>query len=172
MNNPLTTQLKSYGLLCGIFILSRLIPHPPSLTATIPLALLCASQQKSIWPCLVFVAANIITDLMLDQLKYHHSLGAWSLFTYSALIIIILSAHFRHSFKLNDCLGAGLFFWLWTNFGSWLLMPMYSKNIAGIVSCYTAALPFLANQLLGCLLWYTVIFYSALKLRLHLITNQ
>jgi len=40
-----------------------------------------------------------------------------------------------------------LFFFLWTNFGSWLSMNMYSKDLSGLLACYINGLPFLRPQL-------------------------
>lgn len=44
---------------------------------------------------------------------------------------------------------ASLFFYLYTNFGWWLLTNMYPPTWTGLIQCYIAGLPFLKNQLLG-----------------------
>lgn len=51
-------------------------------------------------------------------------------------------------------LASTLFFYLWTNFGMWLVGPSYKFLIypmtwSGLVQCYVAAIPFLRNQIVG-----------------------
>jgi len=41
-----------------------------------------------------------------------------------------------------------LFFFV-TNFGHWLIDPVYAKNLVGLTQCYVAALPFFRNAILG-----------------------
>jgi uncharacterized membrane protein len=52
-------------------------------------------------------------------------------------------------------LGANLFFYLWTNFGVWLLdsWGMYEKNLAGLINCYINGIPFLRIQIVGTLVF-------------------
>ena len=49
---------------------------------------------------------------------------------------------------------AGLWFYLWTNFGVWVLdsWSMYERTLNGLITCYINGLPFLKNQLFGNLL--------------------
>ncbi|MSP53081.1 MAG: hypothetical protein EXR81_02365 [Gammaproteobacteria bacterium] len=56
-----------------------------------------------------------------------------------------------------------LAYWLWTNFGTWLMSNMYSHDAAGFLDCYLAALPFLRNALIANII-YILIFYLVQKL--------
>jgi hypothetical protein len=42
-----------------------------------------------------------------------------------------------------------IFFFLWTNFGVWLLFDMYPRNLSGLLMSYLMGLPFLKFQILG-----------------------
>ena len=53
--------------------------------------------------------------------------------------------------------GSTLFFIL-TNFGVWVLLSSYPKTLAGLGACYTAAIPFFQNTLLGNAVYSTVLF--------------
>lgn len=46
-------------------------------------------------------------------------------------------------------LASTALFFVVTNFGAWLSEPMYTKDLAGLVSSYTLALPFIKNSLIG-----------------------
>lgn len=66
---------------------------------------------------------------------------------------------FNFRLRLLPLTGAGLafnlFFYLWTNFGVWLLdtWGMYSKDLSGLLSCYINGLPFFKNQLVSTLIF-------------------
>lgn len=76
---------------------------------------------------------------------------------------------------------SNLFFFIWTNFGVWLLdsWEMYTKDLNGFIKCYINALPFLKNQILSSLIFIplTLITISAAKhlypkIALYLNTNK
>ena len=52
-------------------------------------------------------------------------------------------------------LTSNLFFYFWTNFGVWLFdsWGMYSKDLSGLLSCYTMGLPFLKNQIISTIIF-------------------
>ncbi len=80
-------------------------------------------------------------------------------FTWSAFILIaFLGWLLRKKKKLSlgfigQMTGMGvvssLFFFLYTNFGWWLLTNMYSHTFEGLIHCYIMGLPFLKTNLLG-----------------------
>ena len=55
-------------------------------------------------------------------------------------------------------LGSSLLFFLLTNFGVWILG--YPFTFAGLVSCYTMALPFFVNTIVGDLFFTHTLNYS------------
>jgi len=59
-------------------------------------------------------------------------------------------------------LGSVLFF-VTTNFGVWAFDAMYPRTAAGLVECYTAAIPFFGNTALGDL-FYTAVLFGGLAL--------
>ena len=54
--------------------------------------------------------------------------------------------------------GANFFFFIWTNFGVWLLDPwgMYEKTTQGFLNSYIMAIPFWKNQLISTLIFVTI----------------
>lgn len=60
-------------------------------------------------------------------------------------------------------LGCGLFsvgaFYVATNFAHWLWFPSsYERNLAGLMACYVAGVPFLVNMLQGNLVFGAILF--------------
>jgi hypothetical protein len=62
----------------------------------------------------------------------------------------------------GSVLGSVLFFII-TNFAVWAFTPWYEKTLAGLIQCYTMALPFFRNTLLGDL-FYVGVFFGVYEL--------
>jgi hypothetical protein len=57
-------------------------------------------------------------------------------------------------------LFGALGFWLWTNFGTWLMTSdLYPKTFQGLVDCFIAGLPFLKNSLIASLAYSFILNY-------------
>lgn len=142
-----------------IVVLARLLPHPPNATPLISLCLMAGLYWTRIRAIIFTMAAILFSDVVLS-LVYHFSwYGNWQWFNYSAYLVMVLLAPLllrqRSSLWrwLVIVLMSGLGFWLWTNLGVWLLNDWYPKSTTGLLACYTAALPFLRNAILGDLIW-------------------
>lgn len=158
---------KSYLILFWIFFgaLGRLIPHPPNMTPLLSLSLFAGRTLSKKLAIISIAISLIFSDLVLHFLFGYPIFGSWSIFTYTGFILITLSAsQLQENFSIRKLilytLLSSLGFWLWTNFGVWLATNIYSKNLLGLINCYTMALPFLRNQLLGDLGWIGIIFYG------------
>jgi hypothetical protein len=154
--------LKTMGLFIIIGILGRIIPHSPNMTPLISLCLLAGvTFSRKLCLSFLFITA-VLSDLLLAYIQGYPAYGPWMLFTYSGFIAIALagaqlSTQPRLTKSLIYALSSALGFWIWTNFGTWLLSGIYAKSIAGLISCYAAALPFLSHSLLGTTAWLFVL---------------
>lgn len=105
----------------------------------------------------ITLAIMVLSDLVIGNTNI-------LIFTWSGFLIpaFILGRVFK-TFKLSGLkkvglgtltgVGANLFFYLWTNFGVWLLGNMYPKTLIGLSISYINALPFLKMQLIGTLIF-------------------
>jgi hypothetical protein len=50
-------------------------------------------------------------------------------------------------------IGSSVFFFLYTNFGWWLVSGMYPHTLDGLIQCYIMGLPFFKNNLIGNLIF-------------------
>lgn len=117
--------------------------------------------KHSAWIITLVVLA--ITDIFLGN-------SMIMLFTWSAYLIIAFVAYFLKRFTTTPgkriglaTLGgaiSSLWFYLWTNFGVWLLdsYGMYTRDVFGLVHSYIMGLPFLKNQLLSNLFFIPIAF--------------
>lgn len=144
-------------------VLGRVMPHLPNITPMTSLSLFAGSKLRRIVALLTLLVTFVVSDALLAWIYGYPVFSAWTIFVYSGFVIITLCGkalpqRFGRA-SLPLWIGvASLFFWLWTNCGVWLTSGIYTKNLAGLLSCYAVALPFLRNALIGDLIWGGVIF--------------
>jgi hypothetical protein len=148
-------------------ILGRLIPHPPNMAPMTSVALFGGAQLSRTRAFAVTMLTMLVSDVLLAAIEGHSVFGLWSLFTYSGFAVIVLAGMFLRTVPtagrtLGMLAGSSLFFWLWTNFGVWLVGEgtPYAHTFDGLVACYVAAIPFLGNALVGDLAWGLMLFLS------------
>ena len=168
--------------LVAIGVLGRLIPHPPNFTPIIAIALLASHVFKNKWIVILTpLMAMWISDLVLNNYRYtgHHDGGflvfsSSSLWVYGPIICIaLLGTVLIKKVKISNIalssISGSLIFFLVSNFGVWIsgtisidgvLTPMFSKSLSGLITCYTVALPYFGNQLVGDLLYSATLFSS------------
>ena len=125
-------------------------PNIELITLTTVLAGFYLDKKAAIIVALLTLA---ISDIFLGNTAI--MLFTWSAYLVIAFVSIYLKSKTNTSSKriILATFGGGLgsfWFYLWTNFGVWLLdsWGMYSKDISGLIICYVNGLPFLKNQLL------------------------
>lgn len=133
-------------------ILSRLLPHPPNLTAMNAIALFGICSLGSLRLSLFTVFAILLLSDFL--------LGFYSnmIFIYASLGLIVLMGYWlktKQTFVRTIVLliASSCLFFIITNLGVWLFDSMYPKTILGLEMCYVAAIPFFLNNLIGSFLF-------------------
>src|ERR1051326_4121809 len=137
--------------------LSRLIPHPPNMASVAAVALFggaCFHDRRMAF--LVPLAALFLSDLVLGF--YRHMEVIYSSFA----LIVCIGLWLRRSRSApriaSAALAGSLLFFLLTNLGVWAFGSLYPKTLDGLITCYTAAIPFLGNTLQGDALYTAVLF--------------
>ena len=146
----------------SIGIVTRIIPHIPNFSPEIVFALYLGIQFNKIRATIFILAMAIISDVIIGLSSGYPIFGTWIMFTYSALIVsgLLGTKRWIRQSKAGFLLSGLLLtvgFWVWTNFGVWLLSGMYPHTGIGFIACYTLALPFLNTALAGSLVWAIVI---------------
>jgi len=144
--------------------LSRLIPHPPNVTPVMAMALFGGAHLGNrrlalIIPC----SAMLISDAFLG---FHGTMP----FVYLAfLLVVCLGMWIKQkqgwSRTLAATLAGSVFFFIFTNFGVWMMghRGMYPMTMAGLLECYAAAIPFFRSMLVANLV-YTVALFGGFAL--------
>jgi len=136
---------------------SRLIPHPPNFTAVGAMALFGGAYfNKKSLAFAVPVIAMFLTDVILGL---HPGMYAVYL---SFILIVLIGMTLKDRIKLGNIflasISASVLFFIITNFAQWLSFPLYSKDIAGLIECYVAAIPFFGYTILGDLFFVGILF--------------
>ena len=139
--------------ICLILILSfsRLIPHPWNFTPVLATSIFAGFYFKEFFLSLFIVIFSMfLGDIYLG---FHNTM----FFTYFSLVIAVIAGLFIKKFKSSEILYAGLgssvAFFIITNFGAWLTLEMYQKNLEGLLSSYMLAIPFFHNTILSTLIY-------------------
>lgn len=138
-----------------VAVLSRLMPHPDWLNFTaVGGALLYFGARRSWREMLAPLAALMVTDYCLTVFSYHYTFvwtayvttWAWYL---AAMALGHILLHARTTFvrvAAGVVLGPTSFFVV-SNYAVWAGGAMYPHTLAGLGTCYLAAIPFYRNDL-------------------------
>ena len=156
--NKINKNLKNYFLPISLILVlsfSRLIPHPWNFTPILAMGIFSGFYSKNfILSSFIVIFSMFIGDLFLG---FHSTM----LFTYTSLIIAVLLGLFINKFNFTEILFSGLVssvcFFAVTNFGAWLTLEMYEKNLAGLLQSYVLAIPFFHNTLISTLFYLIVL---------------
>ena len=122
-------------------VLTRLVPHLPNFTPVTAIALFGGLYiSNKILAYALPLIIMFISDIFLG-------FSSITLFVYSGFMLVTLIGTLRKKTNILTIFMGSLSFFIVTNFGVWLLG--YPKTWTGLVECYTLALPFFRNSLLG-----------------------
>ena len=141
-----------------LLVISRVVPHLANFSL-FPVAVICLSScEKKLYCALMSIVALFISDLILPgsglfALNLYPMFGMWDIFTYSGLLCwTVAGARVDWQGRFANPVGwsvlSAVSFWLWTNFGTWLISSIYSHDFNGFFACYLAAIPFLQRSLI------------------------
>ena len=122
-------------------VLTRLVPHLPNFTPVTAIALFGGLYiSNKILAYALPLIIMFISDIFLG-------FSSITLFVYAGFMLVTLIGTLRKKPSILTIFLGSLSFFIVTNFGVWLLG--YPKTWTGFVECYTLALPFFRNSLLG-----------------------
>ena len=135
----------------------RLVPHPPNFTPVAAIALFGgACLHSRLASLLVPLAALFVSDLVLGF--YPHMAAVYAGFALTVMLGWLLAARRTPVRIAGAALASSVLFFVLTNLDIWAFTSHYPKTWAGLVECYTAALPFFRNSLLSDALFTTLLF--------------
>ena len=128
-------------------VLFRVLPHPNNMTPTAALALFAGVTLSPVLAFTVPLIIMIVSDVFIG----FHPLF-WLVWPTFALVTWIGHAVRNREGSLPLMLasfGSSALFFAVSNLGVFLFEAMYPKTWAGFIQCFTMALPFFRNSLIG-----------------------
>jgi hypothetical protein len=186
MKNPKKTPHVTSYLLLAAYFLSAFVertvfdlgPNIELVTMAMLLSAFYLGKKQSFWLTFAIIA---FTDRVIGNSNIF--LFTWSGFLLPALFANGIIRKLTTSSKLLTAkkmftvlplaimgIGSNIFFYLWTNFGVWLLSSMYPHTAAGLVQSYINALPFLRYQTISTLLFVPAGFLAT-ELATYIVKN-
>ncbi len=166
------TRFMAVAALVLIAALSRLLPHLPNMTAVGAMALFGGAyvSNRALAVALPLISL-FLSDLLINNIVYaafNKGQFVWfyegAIWIYAAVALSVVLIGFSLAKNVNSksvllaSVACSALFFAVSNFGVWQSGAMYPKTAAGCLACYTAALPFLLNSLIGDLVFSALLF--------------
>lgn len=169
-------KLKIISLINPFLIISvaailRLLPHPPNIAPIAAMALFGGVYLNKKYALIIPILALFISDLFIGFYGAPMMSFVYGSFLLTGCIGIFLKSHKNPSMIISAALFSSLLFYMVTNFGVWLTTPLYPKTLSGLLNCYTMAIPFFRNTIIGDLL-YTGVFFASYEMALKLLNPK
>jgi hypothetical protein len=130
----------------------RVLPHIPNVSPITAMALFSGvyfTNKK--FAFIVPMLAMLISDLFLG-------FSTITLFVYLAFLLVSFIGVYSKNISVKTILISSISFFVITNFGVWLIG--YPKTMTGFLECYTLAIPFFRNSLIGDFFYAGVMYYG------------
>lgn len=160
-----------------VVALARIIPHTPNYSPMTALALFGAVHFNTRWKSILVVfLAGFLSDIILNNTVYAYMNDGftvfydgfvWQYIGYGAIIAlgVVFLKRITPLRVLLGALCATILFFVISNFGAWVSLPIYTKDMTGLMTAYTAGLPFLKMSFLSDIVYSAILFggYAVLQ---------
>ena len=144
--------------------MARLMPHPPNITPIAAMALFGGaflSNRRLAYT--LPLAAMLLSDLVLGMTLYGKAMLISQPIVYACFLVTVAMGKLIRDRRsvLNVgavALASSSLFYVVTNFAVWASGSLYPHTLAGLMVCYTAAIPFFRNSLIGDMAYTAILF--------------
>ncbi|MEI8151847.1 MAG: DUF6580 family putative transport protein [Hyphomicrobiales bacterium] len=148
--------------LIGFDVAARTLLHVPNVSPVAASALFAGMMLRRRGLALVVPpAAMLIGDAIGGFYDWRVMAVVYAALTLPAVAGILARRHHAPRVVVPVMLAGSLVFFAATNFAVWAFSGMYSADMAGLMQCYAAGLPFLKYTIAGDLFWVAVLFGGA-----------
>ncbi len=154
-------QLVVGMVLVALATISRLIPHPMNFAPITAIALFGGMHFDKRFAPVLPLLSLLISDYFIG---FYDGI----IWVYASFIISVGAGMWLKSRKnvpliVAATIANSVLFFVISNFGVWYSELLYPRTFAGLVECYTLALPFFRNTLAGDL-FYVAVMFSAYEI--------
>lgn len=150
LSNPLIFVL--------IAAILRVIPHIPNFAPITAMALFGGTYLGKRYALTLPLLAMLLSDLVIGFDSIESRFTVYGSFLLIGLIGLWLKNHRSFQNIIFATISSSVLFFVITNFGVWAFGIMYPKTAVGLVACFTAAIPFFRNTMVGDMFYVAVLF--------------
>lgn len=136
----------------------RVLPHPANFAPVAALAIFSGTFLPKRLSFIVPITTMLISDYFLGFYEWKIMLSVYISFVLCVLLGFWLKKRIKISNAIITSLSASVLFFLITNFAVWAFTNWYPHDLSGLFQCFTMAIPFFRNTLLGDLFHVMAIF--------------
>jgi hypothetical protein len=144
--------------------MARLIPHLPNMTPIAAMALFGGAflPNRRLAYALP-LAAMVLSDVVLGVTVYGKVLLTSQPVVYACILATVAMGKLIRDRRSvvnvgTVTLASSLLFFTVTNLAVWVSGSLYPRTLAGLMVCYTAAIPFFRNSLIGDVAYTAILF--------------
>jgi hypothetical protein len=156
-----------FGLI-ALDVVARLLPTTLNFSPIAASALFAGAVLGRPLALAVPLAAMALSDCVLGFDDWRVMIFVYAGLTMPAALGLLTSGSYKPIRLVSLAALSSVLFFVTSNFAVWMFSGIYARDIAGLVKCYIAALPFFQNTLMGDLFWTAVLFGGLWVARLAL----
>lgn len=159
MHGETAAKTGTFLALVGLCAAMRLVPHPPNFTPVASAALFAGYFfNRRLVACAVPLLAVLVSDAVLGGYSRSVMIAVYAAHAFPVLLGMSFANRMTPLRIGGSAVVAAVVFYLGTNLAVWSNGILFERTAAGLLACYTAALPFFQHTLLGNLFWSAAIF--------------
>ncbi len=160
--SAIRADLMLIAALVALAAVARVLPHLPNFTPIVAAAFFAGSMLRfrALSP-IVPLGAMLLSDAVIGFDNYGVTGVIYLSLALPAFAGILVRRIGLKALYVPALLSCSLLFFATSNFAVWAFSGMYSLDMAGLIKCYIAALPFLQYSVAGDLFWSVVLFGGA-----------
>ncbi|NMB47908.1 hypothetical protein GYA13_00470 [Candidatus Kuenenbacteria bacterium] len=156
-------KLLIASILVVLGFICRLFDYPPNFSPLGAIAIFAgfflARNRFFLIPVIILVSS----DIFLGFYDWRLMASVYLSFVLISLIGLYLKKHYHWWAVGLGAFAGSLLFFIITNLAFWYFGGFYSLDLAGLGSCFTLAIPFFKNTLIGDL-FFTAVFFGIYSL--------
>ncbi len=158
-----SNSLVIAALLITLGFASRLLPHPANFAPIAAIAIFGGLYLPKRWAIILPAMAMFVSDIFIGFYTWQIMLAVYGSFVLTGVIGLLVRKNKKTATVIGGTILGSVLFFLITNFAVWAFGNMYTHTFADLMQCYTMAIPFFKNTLLGDL-FYTGALVGAFEL--------
>ena len=153
--------MNKYWLIIFISLLAllgRFLPHLPNFSPLYAILIFSGAYAFRMRWAFLPLLALLLSDMFLGFYAWPIMLSVYLSLTANIFIGRTLKKNLSAMGVLNASLLSALLFFIVTNTAVWYFGTWYSHDLAGLMSCYTLAIPFFKTTLISTMLYSGLMF--------------